>query len=56
MFRRQFAQEMGMVVPSVRLRDNGYLNPNEYVIKIKGEEVAKGEILVDYYLALDPET
>jgi flagellar biosynthesis protein FlhA len=54
MFRRQFAQEMGMVVPSVRLRDNGYLNPNEYVIKIKGEEVAKGEILVDYYLALDP--
>ena len=36
MFRRQFAQDMGMVVPSVRLRDNGYLNPNEYVIKIKG--------------------
>lgn len=54
MFRRQFASEMGMVVPSVRLRDNGYLNPNEYLIKIKGEEVAKGEILVDYYLALDP--
>lgn len=54
MFRRQFAQEMGMVVPSVRLRDNGYLNPNEYVIKIKGEEVARGEILVEYYLALDP--
>jgi flagellar biosynthesis protein FlhA len=45
---------MGMVVPSVRLRDNGYLNPNEYVIKIKGEEVARGEILVEYYLALDP--
>lgn len=54
MFRRQFAQEMGMVVPSVRLRDNGYLNPNEYVIKLKGEEVSKGEILVEYYLALDP--
>ncbi len=54
MFRRQFAQEMGMVIPSVRLRDNGYLNPNEYVIKIKGEEVARGEILVEYYLALDP--
>lgn len=54
MFRRQFAQEMGMVVPSVRLKDNGYLNPNEYVIKIKGEEVAKGEILIEYYLALDP--
>lgn len=54
MYRRQFAQEMGMVVPSVRLRDNGYLNPNEYVIKLKGEEVARGEILVEYYLALDP--
>ena len=54
MLRRQFAQDMGMVVPSVRLRDNGYLNPNEYVIKVKGEEVAKGEILVEYYLALDP--
>lgn len=54
MFRRQFAQEMGMVIPSVRLRDNGYLNPNEYVIKLKGEEVARGELLVEYYLALDP--
>ncbi|MEL7649248.1 MAG: flagellar biosynthesis protein FlhA [Sedimentibacter sp.] len=54
MFRRQFAQDMGMVVPSVRLRDNGYLNPNEYVVKLKGEEVARGEILVEYYLALDP--
>lgn len=54
MFRRQFAQEMGMVVPSVRLRDNGYLNPNEYVLKLKGEEIARGEILVEYYLALDP--
>lgn len=54
MFRRQFASEMGMVVPSVRLRDNGYLNPNEYVIKLKDEEIARGEILVEYYLALDP--
>lgn len=54
MFRRQFALEMGAVVPEVRLRDNGYLSPNQYVIKIKGEEVSKGEILVDYYLALNP--
>ncbi len=54
MFRRQFAVEMGMVVPSVRLKDNGYLNPNEYLIKIKGEEIARGEILVDYFLALEP--
>lgn len=53
-FRKQFALEMGMVIPAVRLRDNGMLNPNQYVIKIKGEEVSRGEILVDYYLALDP--
>lgn len=54
MFRKQFALEMGAVVPEVRLRDNGYLSPNQYVIKIKGEEIAKGEILVDYFLALNP--
>ncbi len=53
-FRKQFAVEMGIVIPAVRLRDNGTLNPNQYVIKIKGEEVSRGEILVDYYLALDP--
>jgi flagellar biosynthesis protein FlhA len=54
MFRKQFAVDMGMVVPAVRLRDGGMLNPNQYVIKVKGEEVARGEILMDYYLALDP--
>ena len=53
-FRRQYAQEMGFVVPSVRLRDSAALNANQYVIKMKGEIVAKGEILVDYYLALEP--
>lgn len=53
MFRKQFALEMGMVIPSVRMRDNPEINPNQYVIKIKGEEVARGEILVDHYLALD---
>ena len=53
-FRRQYAQEMGLVIPSIRLRDSSSLNTNQYVIKIKGEEVAKGENLVDYYLALEP--
>ena len=53
-FRRQFAQDMGFVVPSVRLRDSAALNANQYVIKLKGEEIAKGELLVDYYLALEP--
>ncbi len=54
MFRRQFAEDMGMVVPAIHLRDNGLLSPNQYVIKIRGEEVARGEILMDYYLAMDP--
>ncbi|NCC86322.1 MAG: flagellar biosynthesis protein FlhA [Clostridia bacterium] len=54
MFRKQFAIDMGMVIPAVRLRDDGSLNPNQYVIKIRGEEISKGEILVDYVLALDP--
>lgn len=53
-FRKQFAMDMGMVIPAVRLRDNGMLNPNQYLINIKGEEVSRGEILIDYYLALDP--
>lgn len=53
-FRKQFAIDMGVVIPTVRLRDNGLINPNQYLIKIKGEEVARGEVLVDYYLALDP--
>ncbi|WP_312613126.1 flagellar biosynthesis protein FlhA [Oscillibacter sp.] len=53
-FRRQYAQDMGFVVPSVRLHDSATLGTNQYVIKIKGEQVAKGEILVDYYLALEP--
>ncbi len=52
MFRKQFAQEMGLVFPSVRLKDSGQLNPNQYSISIKGEQVAQGEVLVDHYLAL----
>ncbi|MDR3766847.1 MAG: flagellar biosynthesis protein FlhA [Butyricicoccus sp.] len=53
-FRRQYAQEMGFVIPSIRLRDASMLGTNQYVIKIKGEEIARGEILLDYYLALEP--
>lgn len=54
-FRRQYAQDMGFVIPSIRLRDSSGLSTNQYRIKIKGEEVASGEILMDYYLALEPE-
>ena len=53
-FRRQYAQDMGFVVPSVRLHDSAVLPTNQYCIRIRGEEVARGEILVDYYLALEP--
>ena len=53
-FRRQYAQDMGFVFPSIRLYDAASLGTNQYVIRIRGEEVARGEILVDYYLALEP--
>ena len=53
-FRRQYAQDMGFVIPSIRLHDGAGLGTNQYIIKIRGEEVARGEILVDYYLALEP--
>lgn len=55
MFRKQFALEMGVVVPSVRLKDSGQLNPNQYAIKIKGEQVSQGDVLIDHYLALAPD-
>ncbi len=54
LFRRQYAQDMGFVIPSIRFHDSSALGTNQYVIKIKGEEVARGEILVDYFLALEP--
>jgi flagellar biosynthesis protein FlhA len=54
MIRRQIALELGIIVPMVRLRDNIQLNPNEYVIKIKGVEIARGELLFDHYLAMNP--
>ncbi|MEG2403738.1 MAG: flagellar biosynthesis protein FlhA [Oscillospiraceae bacterium] len=55
MFRKQFALEMGMVLPSVRLKDSGALNPNQYSIKFKGEQVALGDVLMDHFLALAPD-
>jgi len=54
MIRRQIALELGIVVPMIRLRDNIQLEPNAYSIKIKGNEVAYGEIMFDHYLAMDP--
>src|SRR5690625_6571651 len=55
MIRRQIAIELGIVVPVVRIRDNIQLEPNEYRLKIKGNEVATGELLLDHYLAMTPD-
>jgi len=53
MIRRQCALEMGLIVPTIRIRDNIQLKPNSYVIKLKGIEIAKGELLLDHYLAMN---
>lgn len=54
MIRRQIALELGTVVPIIRMRDNIQLNPNQYIIKIKGIKVSEGEILFDHYMAMNP--
>lgn len=54
MIRRQIALELGCVVPIIRLRDNIQLNPNQYIIKIKGVPISEGEILFDHYMAMNP--
>ncbi len=56
MIRRQCAIELGLIVPTIRIRDNIQLKPNAYVIKLKGIEIAKGELLLDHYLAMNPGT
>lgn len=55
MLRKQFADEMGMVIPAIRLKDSSRLNPNQYEILLRGESVAVGEVLVDHYLGLAPD-
>ncbi len=53
--RKQMASEMGFIVPSIHIRDNLQLRPNEYAVMIKGVEVAKGELLVGHFMAITPE-
>lgn len=53
MIRRQIALELGLMVPVIRIRDNIQLKPNQYIIKIKGNKVASGEVLLDHYLAMN---
>ncbi|NLT64226.1 MAG: flagellar biosynthesis protein FlhA [Clostridiales bacterium] len=55
MLRKQFADEMGMVIPAIRLKDSSGLNPNQYEILLRGESIAVGEVLVDHYLGLAPD-
>ncbi len=54
MIRRQIALDLGTIVPVIRLRDNIQINPNQYIIKIKGVKVSEGEILFDHYMAMNP--
>ena len=53
MIRRQCALELGLLVPVIRIRDNLQLNPDEYVVKIKGIQVGRGELMINHYLAMD---
>jgi flagellar biosynthesis protein FlhA len=52
--RKQFAQEMGIVVPMVMVRDNIQFRPGEYQILLKGNIIGRGSLMVDYSLAMDP--
>jgi flagellar biosynthesis protein FlhA len=54
MIRRQCALDLGIIVPSIRLRDNIQIGNNEYVIKLKGVEISRGEVLLDHFMALNP--
>lgn len=51
--RRQLALDLGIIVPPIRIRDNIQLKPTEYVIKIRGVEVSRGELIPDHYLAIN---
>jgi len=53
MIRRQCALELGIVVPVIRIRDNLQLPPNSYIIKIKGIEVGRGQLMLNHFLAMD---
>ena len=52
--RRQVAYEIGILVPPVHIQDNMQLKPGEYSILLKGNEIARGELMTNYYLAMNP--
>ncbi|MBR2208176.1 MAG: flagellar biosynthesis protein FlhA [Synergistaceae bacterium] len=51
--RKQMALEMGIVVPPIRIRDNIQIKPTEYILRVKGAEAGRGELLPDHYLAMN---
>lgn len=52
MIRRQFAVELGMIIPTIRIRDNLQLQPNQYVLKFRGSRLTSGEVYLEHYLAM----
>lgn len=56
MIRRQCALELGLVVPTIRIRDNIQIKPNAYIVKLKGMEIARGELMLDHFLAMNSGT
>jgi flagellar biosynthesis protein FlhA len=52
MIRRQFAIELGLVIPTIRIRDNLQLTPNQYILKFRGNRIAEGEVYLDHFLAM----
>ena len=54
MIRRQCALELGLIVPTIRIRDNIQLKPNVYIVKLRGVEIARGELMLDHYMAMNP--
>ncbi len=56
MIRRQCALELGLVVPTIRIRDNIQIKPNAYIVKLKGMEIAHGELMLDHFLAMNSGT
>ncbi len=52
--RKQFAQDLGIVVPPMNIRDNLQLKPGEYALNVRGNPVGRGDLMIDHYLAMDP--
>ncbi|MBN1828901.1 MAG: flagellar biosynthesis protein FlhA [Deltaproteobacteria bacterium] len=53
--RKQIALDMGFIIPAIHIRDDLQLKPNQYVVKLKGVEIAQGELMVDHYLVITPD-